>query len=67
MRQYALRRVFWMLPTLLVVSALTFFGLNALPGDIAVLYLGDNATPAELAAFREANGLDEPVVVRYVR
>lgn len=75
MLRYASRRLMAMFPTLLVVSAITFFGLNVLPGDIALLYLdrgdpgaGSNLqeTQEYITAFNEKFGLDEPVLKRYV-
>lgn len=66
MLRYTLRRLVWMLPPMFIVSVATFFGLNALPGDIATLTLGENATPEAVEEFREKNGLDRPIVVRYV-
>jgi peptide/nickel transport system permease protein len=51
--------------TLGIVSALLFFGTDALPGDTATALLGRNATPASLDATRERLGLYEPAVERY--
>lgn len=65
MLRYTVRRLLWMIPTILIVSVITFFGLNALPGDIATLTLGENATPEAVEEFREENGLNRPVIVRY--
>jgi len=66
MLSYALRRTVWMLVTMLIVSVITFYGLNFLPGDTATLYLGDDATPEAVAAFREAHQLNRSIMVRYV-
>jgi len=51
--------------TLLVISALLFFSIEALPGDPARAVLGQTATPETIAAFRKEAGLDRPVLVRY--
>lgn len=60
-----------MVPTLVVVSAITFFGLNAIPGDIALIYLGADEVSedyeVQVEAFKEKHGLDQPVVVRYFK
>ncbi|NJP43550.1 ABC transporter permease [Streptomyces sp. PRB2-1] len=53
--------------SLAVESALLFAALQAVPGDAATTLLGQNATPAELAATRHRLGLDEPAPVRYLR
>ncbi len=67
MRQYAIRRAIFIVPVLLAVTFITFFAINSLPGaDPALNYLGFNARPEEVDAFKEANGLNRPVMVRYV-
>lgn len=50
---------------MLAVSALIFFGVEALPGDTAQAMLGQSATPEALANLREKMGLNEPVLWRY--
>ncbi|MEO5614594.1 MAG: ABC transporter permease [Cypionkella sp.] len=50
---------------MLAVSALIFFGVEALPGDTAQAMLGQSATPEALANLREKMGLNEPVIWRY--
>lgn len=49
------------------VSMLLFFAVEVLPGDSAVVILGQNATPERLAALREELHLNDPAIVRYVR
>lgn len=44
-----------------VVSVLTFVALRVIPGDAAVLVLGLDASPENLAALRASMGLDEPL------
>jgi peptide/nickel transport system permease protein len=51
--------------TLLVVSLLVFGITQVLPADAAVTLLGENATPAALAAVRAQLGLDAPVWLQY--
>ncbi|MDB5659854.1 MAG: binding-protein-dependent transport system inner rane component [Cypionkella sp.] len=50
---------------MLAVSALIFFGVEALPGDAAQAMLGQSATPEALANLREKMGLNEPMLWRY--
>jgi len=50
---------------LLAVSALIFFGVEALPGDTAQAMLGQSATPEALANLREKMGLNDPLLGRY--
>jgi peptide/nickel transport system permease protein len=47
------------------VVSLVFLLLHAAPGDPAALLLGPSATPSQIAAQREALGLDRPVVTQY--
>ncbi len=50
---------------LLVVSAVIFLGVEALPGDTAQAILGQSATPTALANLREKMGLNDPPLLRY--
>jgi peptide/nickel transport system permease protein len=47
------------------VVSLVFLLLHAAPGDPAALLLGPTATPAQIAAQRDALGLDRPLPVQY--
>ncbi len=49
------------LPVLLAVSLLTFLIASLLPGDLAYVILGDQATPENVAALRHDMGLDQPL------
>jgi peptide/nickel transport system permease protein len=51
--------------TLLVVSMLMFAGTEILPGDVAEIMLGQEATPSSLKALREELGLNKSAPVRY--
>ena len=59
------RRLGWLLASLLLASLLIFAATNALPGDIAQVILGTNATPGEAARLRAELGLDRPFLARY--
>jgi peptide/nickel transport system permease protein len=52
---------------LLLLASLVFFALRLLPGDPARLVLGDQASPAELAAVRARLHTDEPLATQYAR
>lgn len=67
MWKYVGRRLIQLLPVLLGVSVLVFFGMHLIPGDVALLLLGEKASEAELARLRHQLGLDQPVYVQYVR
>lgn len=53
------------LGTLLLISVITFAATNAVPSDPARVALGKEASPAELAEYRKAEGLNRPLVPRY--
>jgi peptide/nickel transport system permease protein len=66
MLNFVVRRLLGMLPVLLAVSLLTFLIASLLPGDLALVILGDQATPENVAALRRDMGLDQPLWWRYL-
>lgn len=62
-----LRRLLALVPLLLLVSVLTFSFTSLLPSDPVDLILGDSGTTEQHEMLRERLGLNEPVVVRYLR
>lgn len=52
-------------PTVLLVLTLVFIALRLLPGDPALVALGDYATAEQLALFREQMGLNAPLWQQY--
>ncbi len=62
---WLLRRLLLMAYTLLVVSILVFAITQILPADAAVTMLGQDATPAALAALRAKLGLADPVWLQF--
>lgn len=52
--------------TLFIVSMVIFAVTELLPGDVAVMILGSEATDDTLAALRTQLGLDRPAPARYV-
>ncbi len=66
MGQMILRRAGIGLATLWVVSVLVFAGTEILPGDVAEVMLGQEATPVALENLREKLGLNKPAPVRYL-
>ena len=61
------RKVLRLIAVVIAVSALTFLMVNILPGDVAYDIAGMNATPEDIEAIREDLGLNEHVLVRYVK
>ncbi|PZW43647.1 peptide/nickel transport system permease protein/glutathione transport system permease protein [Humitalea rosea] len=62
---FVLRRLLAAIPTLLAVLTLVFVIVRVVPGDPALVILGDQATPEATAAVRERLGLDRPLLVQY--
>jgi peptide/nickel transport system permease protein len=60
------RRLLYLVPVLVAVSLLTFLIASLLPGDLAYVILGDQATPANVEALRRDLGLDQPIWWRYI-
>ena len=69
MGKYILRRLLLLLPTLVGMSLLIFFMVHLMPGDIVDAMIGADplATPEAKAALRRSFGLDEPLLLQYVR
>jgi peptide/nickel transport system permease protein len=68
---YIVRRIGIMIPTLLVVSVISFVVIQLPPGDYLTTYAmqlrqeGDAVDEAELAALRDRYGLGLPIYVQY--
>ncbi|MCB0061901.1 MAG: ABC transporter permease [Caldilineaceae bacterium] len=70
---FIVRRVLYMIPTLFVISILSFVIIQAPPGDFLTSYAaqlraqGDTVDAAQLEALRQRYGLGEPVYVQYTK
>lgn len=64
--RYLIKRLGFGVYTLLLVTLIVFCVTQVLPGDAAVMMLGENATPQALAAVRDQLGLDAPLWHQYV-
>ena len=64
--RYTMSRVALGIVTLTLISVITFAATNAVPADPARAALGKYATPEQLENYRIQQGLDRPVVERYV-
>lgn len=73
MAGYIARRVLLMIPTLLVISIISFIVIQLPPGDYLTSYAaglraqGDVVDQAEIDALRERYGLGQPVYVQYAK
>jgi len=66
MSGFVIGRLLHLVPVLLAVTVLTFLMAALLPGDLAVVMLGDQATPDKVAALRHHMGLDQPIWWQYL-
>ena len=62
---YLAGRVLGAVATILAGSLAIFLVMQAAPGDPALAALGENANPQAVADFRQAHGLDRPVLAQY--
>lgn len=67
MIKYIIRRLGFLLLTLLLTSLIVFSVTQFLPGDVARIVLGREAGEEQLEAFREEFGLNDPLPVQYAR
>ncbi|MGN0168698.1 MAG: ABC transporter permease [Acetatifactor sp.] len=67
MKKYIVKRLFALIPSMLVVSVIIFMIIHLTPGDPAAVMLGDQADQAAIEALREALGLNLPLPVQYFR
>lgn len=65
MSSYILRRLGFAVITLFSVLTIVFFIVRILPGDPAMVVLGDQASQAAIESLRTRLGLDKPLIVQY--
>lgn len=56
---YSIRRILGLVPVLLGISFLVFLMLRLIPGDPAIIILGERATPQQVRVLRAQLGLDK--------
>jgi peptide/nickel transport system permease protein len=66
MREYLLKRVLLMVPTLLLVTILVFLMIRMIPGDVVIQMLEGYAYADTVEALRQELGLDKPIYEQYV-
>lgn len=66
MMRFARQRLLTLIPTLLAVLTLAFVLVRIVPGDPALIILGDQATPEAIARFHEQTGLNKPIWQQYL-
>ncbi|MDG1839893.1 MAG: ABC transporter permease [Dehalococcoidia bacterium] len=65
MQTFILRRTFSSIFVLFIVTLITFFSINLLPGDLASRIAGEEPSQEQIEMVREALGLNRPLHVRY--
>ena len=63
---FVARRLLFPALVLLMVSVVVFVVVQVLPGDVASMILGTDATPEDVATMREKLGLNRPAHIRYL-
>jgi peptide/nickel transport system permease protein len=66
MTLYVVRRLGLLLLAIVLTSVLVFLLLRLLPGDLAKVIGGTQATPEQIDAIRKELGLDQPLVRQYL-
>ncbi|ABV32644.1 MULTISPECIES: ABC transporter permease [Pseudothermotoga] len=65
MTKYIIKRLLQAIPTLFFVILTVFLIMKMIPGDPAMVLLGPQAGPEDIARFRQQLGLDKPVIVQF--
>ncbi len=63
---YIIRRLAALVPILIGVSIVVFALVRIMPGNVAQLMLGPNATPEQVQELEHEFGIDRPLVEQYV-
>ena len=67
MYRYILKRLLFLIPTVLGVTLIIFAVMNITPGNPGRMILGANANAAEVEAVNQELGFYDPVLVRWAR
>lgn len=62
---YIIRRIVLLFITLVLVSLITFFVFQIMPGDPIRIMLGPDADEAQIATLEKQLGLDQPLYTQY--
>jgi peptide/nickel transport system permease protein len=67
MLRFIARRLVLLLPVAIGILLVTFLIVRLIPGDPCVAMLGERATPQKCEEFKERYGLNENVLVQFIR
>ena len=65
MFKYIIKRILMLIPVLLGVSIIVFLIMRVFSPDPAPIVLGQHATQKTIEAWRQANGLNDPIFLQY--
>jgi peptide/nickel transport system permease protein len=65
--RYTFRRLLQAIPVLVGITSITFFLINAMPGNPVEVMLGPTASEELIEAAKARYGFDQPLHVRYVK
>jgi len=65
---YIIRRLLLMIPTVFIITAITFVLMHLIPGDVIISKVGSETmlNQAQLDAIRTSLGLNRPLIVQYL-
>lgn len=66
MLRYIIKRILMLIPVLIGVSIIVFLIMRVFSPDPAPIVLGQHATQAAVDAWRQANGLNDPIYLQYL-
>ena len=65
--KYTIKRLLMLIPVILGVTLILYFVLELSPSNPALQILGADASAEQIAALEHEMGLDQPIIVQYVR
>lgn len=65
MLKYIIKRILMLIPVLIGVSIIVFLIMRVFSPDPAPIVLGQHATQETIEAWRQVNGLNDPIILQY--
>ena len=65
MLKFAVKRILFMIPSIIIITLVTFVIMSFSAGSPGSVALGITASPEDIAAYNHEVGYDRPVLVRY--
>lgn len=67
MARYIVKRLLSLIPVIIGITFLIYMIMSFSPGDPAAMMLGSGATPEAITQLQHELGLDQPVIIQYLR